>query len=732
MKKIYLLTCLITSFAFSQVINFPDPVFKAKLLEADVTNNIAKNSSNQSMKIDTNNNSEIEVSEAQAVYRLFYHGLFMLDGSNNEYNSFNTQMGLTNLSGIENFINLQYLDVSNNSINTLSLVSLTNLYLLKATNCNLNSINFQGLNSLNSLDLSNNLLTSIDFSNLNSLRKVNCNSNLLQAVTFLNNMNLYEVQLINNQIISLDFSTTSLYALAATGNPNLTYLNIKNGVYSHDYYNPSPPLTISSLTIQVPNTIDIICKDDYEIGMMSIITQNLQNVIFTTYCTLTPGGNYNTLSGNVKYDCGGLNLNIQNVKINVANGAQTGYVFTNNFGNYNYYTGVGTINMVPQYNNSYFAINPLNATTTFTSLNNTFNQNFCLVNNGSHSDLKITIIPLNPARPGFDANYNVIVTNAGNETQSGSINLNFNDNVLDYITSSPLISNQVVNQLTWNYSNLAPFQTLNYIVTFNLNSPIESPPLNSGDNLQYNVQVNSSFTDETPLDNVMQLNQNVVNSNDPNDKTCLEGNFVAINDVNKYLHYLIRFQNVGTASAVNVVVTDVISDKLDGSTLEIESSSHNYTATLKNGKLEVIYENINLPNASSDEPGSHGYIAFRIKPKSTVVLNDVINNTANIYFDFNHPVITNTTSTQFVTLSTEDFITSQIKLYPNPVKDILNIQFESLIIPNAIKVYNLLGQKMDIPTNDLTKINCSNLKPGCYILEVQTDRGKATYKFIKE
>ncbi len=54
------------------------------------------------------------------------------------------------------------------------------------------------------------------------------------------------------------------------------------------------------------------------------------------------------------------------------------------------------------------------------------------------------------------------------------------------------------------------------------------------------------------------MNQTVVNSFDPNDKTCLEGATIPPSAVGKYVHYMIRFENKGTAEAQNVVVKDMI------------------------------------------------------------------------------------------------------------------------------------------------------------------------------
>ena len=126
---------------------------------------------------------------------------------------------------------------------------------------------------------------------------------------------------------------------------------------------------------------------------------------------------------------------------------------------------------------------------------------------------------------------------------------------------------QTVNNLTWNFSNLAPFETRVIDVLLNLNSPTEVPSLNAGDILNYSATI-TGLTDETPTDNTSILNQTVVNALDPNYKTCTEGATVAPNTVGNYVHYMIGFENTGTANAQNIVVKDMIdTTKYDITTL---------------------------------------------------------------------------------------------------------------------------------------------------------------------
>jgi uncharacterized repeat protein (TIGR01451 family) len=112
------------------------------------------------------------------------------------------------------------------------------------------------------------------------------------------------------------------------------------------------------------------------------------------------------------------------------------------------------------------------------------------------------------------------------------------------------------------------------------------------------------------------------------------------------LDYVIRFQNTGTDVAYKVVVTDTLSEHLDVSTLRVGTVSHPYKMTV-GGKgrpvLTFAFDNINLPDSTADEPRSHGRIQFSIRPKAGLPEKTRVENFADIFFDYNEPIRTNTT-----------------------------------------------------------------------------------------
>lgn len=108
------------------------------------------------------------------------------------------------------------------------------------------------------------------------------------------------------------------------------------------------------------------------------------------------------------------------------------------------------------------------------------------------------------------------------------------------------------------------------------------------------------------------------------------------------LTYKIRFQNTGNDTAFRVMIVDTLPQGLEGATLNLGNSSHDYTFDIKFGNLLVwTFDNILLPDSTTNEPESHGFVQYSIQLKEGLELGTRIENKADIYFDFNEPVATN-------------------------------------------------------------------------------------------
>lgn len=140
------------------------------------------------------------------------------------------------------------------------------------------------------------------------------------------------------------------------------------------------------------------------------------------------------------------------------------------------------------------------------------------------------------------------------------------------------------------------------------------------------------------------------------------------------LEYLINFQNTGNDTAFLVVLRDTLSEHLDITSIRPGASSHAYTWDIENGNTLVFtFENILLPDSTTNLLGSQGFVEFKIGQRADLSLGTVIENSAAIYFDINEPIITNTTSHKlgkdFIEIinSTSDVEPAyQLKVVPNP------------------------------------------------------------------
>ena len=487
------------------------------------------------------------------------------------------------------------------------------------------------------------------------------------------------------------------------------------------------------LSINSDNAYSVYTSDINGDGRMDVISAARSGDELAWYKNIDVASNeiYGTVSLDVYSDgCDEQDALLENILVNTTDDLEVFSVFTNTNGIYQLFPGQGefTTSVVNNFS-EYYSVSPNTALSNFSGTGTSDIVDFCFTPTGEIDDLNITIYPLNEPRPGFDTIYLLVYNNIGTTQLSGSVSFEFDDSKLQFLTSSETTTSQSANTLNFDFTDLNPFETRIIVLEFNVFAP---PTTNIDDVLVSTTTINPVSGDETEEDNVFTLEQTVIGSYDPNDITVLEGEQIVIEDADKYLHYLIRFQNTGTASAINVRVENILDDKLDWTTIQLESLSHQGRVEILNGSdVSFIFNNINLPDSTNDEPNSHGYIAFKIKPKSNVQIGDVISGIADIFFDFNPPITTNTVNTEIVeTLSINDLDIKTVKLFPNPVKDILRINSNKSI--ESIKLFNNLGQLLYLSTNT-DSINLSSFKSGIYIIELKfSNQSFERKKIIKQ
>ncbi|SCX79397.1 DUF7619 domain-containing protein [Flavobacterium caeni] len=801
MKKI-LFFLLFSIAAQAQIINIPDPVFKALLLAANPSLNIAKNvanplANNVYCTIDTNANGEIEVAEAAVITALYIAHLNIEDLTGIEYFT-----GLKILHAQDN--NFPYLDVttmpqlitlmcSHNAItNPMDLSQCPNLRYASIYNNPIPSVNVSGLTQLTNLDIEVTQITSVDLSDLTALERFNGSFTPLGTLDFSNNPAVENIQCQQCSLTSINVANTpaldylrvpinSLTSIDVSGSPALTTLHVgsnqissidvtmlpllttlgcsSNPITSVDVSNQSlltslscggPQLTTlfmknganETLTLTNATALEFICADETQLAPVQAEANAdaNPNVVVTSYCSFTPGGDYNTITGHISYDsdndgCDAQDIKADYLRVNLS-GAASGATYINGAGNYSFYVGAGNHTVTPQMEHpDYFHITPVSQTADFPLLDNTtLVRDFCLTANGFHPDMEIVLLPLVGARAGFDAHYQLVFRNKGNQTMTGQITVAFEGDRLDFVSASAPTASQTDNLLMWDYNNLLPFETRAINFWLAVNGPTDEPPVNDGDVLSFTAGMNFLSDDPTPYDNYFDFDQMVVNSLDPNTKTCLEGDTVTTELIGEYLHYNINFENIGTADAVNVVVKDVIdTTQFDLATLQIMYASHAVYTRLNGNIVEFIFEGINLPPSIVNPIGGHGNVLFKIKTLPTLQAGDQVSNTANIYFDYNHPIETNEARTTFQTLRRSEFKTdASVKVYPNPARRSVWVKAKSNI--QSIAVFDVQGRilQTSIENKNTATLDISARSSGIYFLKITTADGIKVEQIIKE
>lgn len=659
MKKIWLvLFVLVCEISFGQIINFPDPNFKKALLKSTAK----LNASNFYTSADQNSDGEIDVNEANQVTSLF---LFDQD--------------IISIEGINFFKNIKELDCYNNLIEGITLTNLFKLKHLNCSNCKLTKLILINTPEISSFYCTSNKLKSLQLNGLNKLKTFWC---------------------YNNELEQLNIKTEALYSVEYDykydRNPNLTYICCD------------------------PFNVDIFKQKNTEYGLNACEVNS--------YCSFLPSKNYLSLFGKIEFNqfnnnCVDGNTPLSNIFFSVTSEGQKDFLISNFTGSYFIPLLEGNHTIKPILSNSeYYNVSPDSIAVAYPSTSDTIIQNFCITPKEVLRQVDITILPLSPpARPGFTTQYKVVVTNKGNQVESNTLYFSYDESILDFLKAEPNPSTQGSGLLSWDFTNLLPFESRSYVVNLQVNKPTDTPSVNVGDVLKITASI---------LDNVFILENTVVGSFDPNDKTCLEGDKITTDMIGKYVHYLIRFENTGTYAAENIVVKDIIDETMfDVSSLEITDASHRSYARINNNIVEFIFEKIDLP---FNDEYNDGYIAFKIKTRPTLKLGDEIKNKASIYFDYNFPIITNEAKSLITMVSSiqNNEPDSELKFYPNPTGDFINISTSENVI--KAEIYDISGRILYSGSVENNQVDVKSLAVGTYVVKVFSKEGIRIGKLMKE
>ncbi len=569
--------------------------------------------------------------------------------------------GNNNITSLNNITVRDYLDCTYNNLITLPASSIPDDEL----RCGYNPItSLPPLGNLSILNCQNCQLTSLPACNY-PLSVLYCNNNQLTSLPFLNDF-LLGVICDNNNITNLPTLPTYLTYLTCTNNPIACFPILPYGLEYLNYLNtyvaclPNIP---TSLTNCYPNN-----------PFLCVPQSNTCNYSYTRgYIFMDYNGN-----GVKDSSESGFVSSVYYSNYLVQSDSAGLFTAISDTGNITFQINIPNYYLITTSNPQVVHVTPYQVDTIYIGMQGIPNI----------KDLAIDITNHSRFRSGFDVSNRIHYWNKGTESIPNVVVKYLKPSALTTISTSPVISGSNGDTLFWNIGNLNPFQDgfidiLDSVSVAAISGTIVNPA----------AVIEPIIGDTIPFNNHSISYEIVTVSFDPNDKS-VKPEFVAPN-YNDFFEYLIRFQNTGTDTAFSVLLTDTLSNNLDLSSIEMLSFSHPNTFWIENGTAKWYFANILLPDSNVNEADSHGFVKFKIKPIANLVAGTQIPNSANIYFDYNAAVITNTIVVNVTPLSVPFIADQKMQLFPNPVLETVHLNNSKGNPLGRVELINSEGKILD-------------------------------------
>lgn len=418
----------------------------------------------------------------------------------------------------------------------------------------------------------------------------------------------------------------------------------------------------------------------------------------------------------------------------------TGQVQSNYYGGYKFNTAVdGQYTLTPPaVTTCQNQIIPPTQTVTLGPGNSTATADFRIVPTTATYDMAMDWIE-NRLMVHFGAlNYLLTITNNGGTTSpAGTVTLSFDSLLMHLAIADPsnflnyvLPTSYGPNGATFDVPAIAPCQSYTINMFFRGTMPAATLTAN-------HISLSGYPNDGNPTNNELFEEMEMVAGVDPNDKQ-VDKKVIYIPELisAQKLCYTIRFQNTGNAPAYNIRLIDTLASNIDIASFNAISSSHPYTLVNRGDNvLEFRFNNIQLIDSTTDEPNSHGYVTFTVARPDGLQIGDVIENFADIYFDYNEPVRTNTATTQIMEpLAVAENKADLFSIYPNPANSFVQVKMKDNVSGKvAVKLYTVAGKLLQTNTHYLQNSgmftqDISKLSNGVYLVEIALPSGFSVTK----
>lgn len=572
---------------------------------------------------------------------------------------------------------------------------------------------------------------------------------------------------IGNDTIYMDISFSNIYTCSLTTSSrtyslyldgilydNITVtgavgLNVGVGAKSKIYENYMNSADMISLRTTMPPSISAMGNHTLTVKSSLIFNHPLSKIIIdrkynTVPCTKVSGRFYNDCNNNCIIDGGDGYIN-SGIKAKIYG---IGYNMQLTPDDYGYFSAFTTTSANPKYFTTYSVIPTFTpcpgSTNTITLLNNVTNTITC----GYQSDIYSDVFVLTQSQLGTGLGTTVYPRfafyNFPYATCSSTLPINPGkfkvvlDKKLTYLgpfppTPSPdaIVSSLAGDTLVWNIVDFYNTVNTNFVLSAIIN------PTNTLGAFAHHISIITPSLDVLNSNNSTVFSFNIGIPLDPNNKICYAPGIQPNGDIpfgTQELRYTVNFQNIGTAPAMNVTTLDTLDANLDWSSLEVLSSSFPVQTQVDNinGVTFFYFKGINLPDSNSNEPGSHGFVTYKINLKSGVPVNTIIKNRAHNYFDFQPPVPTNQTKNKLVQFAgiSENIKENNISVYPNPADSKVSIEADLEI--GQITLINNLGEIVlsQSVNGQATQLDIIRLSEGFYLMKIEFRNNQVMVKKI--